>query len=83
MSYFIHDTLWAHPSITQLKIPLLLTFPIHTSSGRRLTSPKEAQVATAGDPGLGTIQGSGQHNSCVDPDLWVFLQDVVVPDALV
>ena len=39
-------------------------------------------MAMAGDPGLGTIQGSGQHSSFVDPDLWVFLQDVVVPDAL-
>ena len=40
-------------------------------------------MATAGDPGLGTIQGSGQHSSFVDPDLWVFLQVVIVPDAFV
>ena len=34
----------------------------------------EAHMATIGDPGLSTIQESGQHNSFVDIDFNVFLQ---------
>ena len=51
MSYFIHDTLWAYPSVTQLKKTkhkkksLLLTFSIHTLFGsRRLTNPSGPQT---------------------------------------
>ena len=35
VSYFIHgyDTLWAYPSVAQLKKSLLLTFLFHTSCG--------------------------------------------------
>ena len=44
---------------------------------------KEAQVATAGDPRLGTIHGSSQHSSFVDADRWGFLQVVFVPDTSV
>ena len=33
----------------------------------------ETEVATIDDPGLSTIQESGQHNSFVDIDLRVFL----------
>ena len=40
MSYFIHDTLWAYPSVIHLKKLMLLTFSFYTSFGRRLTSPK-------------------------------------------
>ena len=39
VSYFIHDTLWAYPSVTQLKKLMLLTLSFYTSFGRRLTSP--------------------------------------------
>ena len=43
MSYFIHDTLWAYPSVIQLRKKLtLLTFSFYTSFGRRLTSPRTA-----------------------------------------
>ena len=38
VSYFIH-TLWAYPSVIQLKKLTLLTFSFYTSFGRRLTSP--------------------------------------------
>ena len=37
---FIHDTLWAYPSVTQLKKLMLLTFSFYTSFGRRLTAQK-------------------------------------------
>ena len=44
----------------------------------------EAQVVVMiGDPGLSTIQESGQHNSFVDIDLCVFLYIFVVPDTFV
>ena len=33
----------------------------------------EAQMAMIGDPGRGTIQESGQHNSFVDIDFRIFL----------
>ena len=38
----------------------------------------ETEVATIDDPGLSTIQESGQHNSCVDIDLRVFLYICIV-----
>ena len=40
VSYFIHNTLWAYPNVTQLIKLMLLTFSFYTSFGRRLlTSP--------------------------------------------
>lgn len=42
----------------------------------------EAQMATVGDPGLSTLQESGQRSSFEDADLCVFLH-VVIPDMFV
>ncbi len=44
---------------------------------------KESQVMTVRDPGLSTIQESGQHNSFVYTDLRVFFEVVIVPDTSV
>ena len=39
----------------------------------------ETQMATIDDPGLSTIQESGQHNSFIDTDVLVFLWVFIVP----
>ena len=35
VSYFIHDTLWAYPSVTQLEKLMLLTFSLYASFGHK------------------------------------------------
>ena len=37
-----------------------------------MVTPEQAQMATIGDPGLRTIQESGQHNGFVDIEFLVF-----------
>ena len=74
VSYFIHDTLRAYPSVTQLKKHTLLTFSFYTSFGRRLTSPKR-NVSSSWRCLLQIFLGCSKRSNYRVSTPFVFLRD--------